>query len=158
MATPGPNELVTKLAAALKPPEVSSIAAEDALALAPDLPELVTFFGFLGGEVKQPGGGSWRLLYLDLRLQTWLLVESIVYATQIKDEYVPGEKVDVIWVRADAPVRRGSGSQPLESRFLSGNFTRAGDFDAPLTGGTMAAATGVFCAARTPLCCNRHSR
>ena len=163
----GPNDLVTKLAAALLPPPVGAAGKKAPpagtpvdLAKAPHVPELVVFAGFLGANIKDPGGADWRLLYLDLRLLNWLLVEEggILYNDTIEDDKVPGKRRDVIWVDADAAVGKGSGSQSVQARFLTGEFTRAGDFDAPLTGATLSASTGVFCEAKTPLCCTRHSR
>ncbi|MGH2969197.1 MAG: hypothetical protein ACRDK0_09050 [Solirubrobacteraceae bacterium] len=163
-----PHPLVDTLAKALGPKAPPSMSygtggtpsATAILAQATDVPELVTFSGFLGDTVPQPSGNVWRLLYLDWRLQTWLLVEEgeILHAEKVKDDGAPSGLVDVIWVRADASVRRGSGPQSVEARFLTGAFTRAGDFDASPTGGTLAAATGIFCEARTPVCCYRRSR
>ena len=63
------------------------------------------------------------------------------------------EALDIIWVLADAAVGRGGRSLSVEGAFLCGNFTRAGDFEASPTGGTLAASTGVFCEARSPGCC-----
>ena len=48
--------------------------------------------------------------------------------------------------------------QSDEARFLTGEFTRAGDFDYSETGGQSAAETGLFCP-NTPLCnCGPRSR
>ena len=122
-----------------------------------NLAERIMFAGFRGPIVKHPNGSSWRLLYLDLELRDWLLIETggIVRRGTVKDETVPFEEQsrDVFWVKADAAVGRGDASQAVQAQFLTGKFTRAGDFEAPLSGGTLAAATGVFCEARTPSCC-----
>jgi hypothetical protein len=162
MATLKPHPLVTALAKALKP-QVASMRAgtPDALVEASDLPELVTFAGFLGDTVTQPGQTTqWRVLYLDLELRRWLLLDEadILLAEKVEDETAPSGERDLIWVKADASVGRGSGSPSVEARFLTGEFTRAGDFEAPPTGGTLAAATGVFCQARTPSCCRIRTR
>jgi hypothetical protein len=168
---PTPHQIVVELAGALNPPAVTvagtamPAGSPGALAnaAAADLPELVSFIGFLGGTVAQPGATPsklWRVLYLDWRLQTWLLVEEteIVDASFVRDDRVPTTgRRDVIWVSADAWVARGGQPQSVESRFLTGEFTRADDFDAPLVGGTLAASTGVFCESKSPLCCTRHS-
>jgi hypothetical protein len=159
-----PHDFVTELAKKLLDRRGELVSEEpeavaNQLAGNPDLDELMSFAGFLGGIVKN-GEREWRLLYLDTCLQTWLLVEEndIVYNTTVEDDTAPAKKRDVIWVRADASVGRGSGAQSAEARFLTGEFTKAGDFEARPTGGTMAAATGVFCEARTPFCCYGRSR
>ena len=160
MAPPDPHPLIKALAERLKPNE-SEEASLEALAQATDLPELVTFAGFLGPTVTQPGPDSiWRLLYLDMELRSWLLVEDteILVAVKVKDDSAPSGERDVIWVNADAPVGQGSGWPSVEARFLSGEFTRAGDCGAPPGGGTLPAATGIFCQARTPSCCGPRTR
>jgi hypothetical protein len=138
------------------------VATAEALADASNLPERVMFAGFRGPVVEHPGRGEWRLLYLDLELRDWLLIETsgIVRRSTVKDETVPFEEKsrDVFWVKADAAVGRGDASQTVQAQFLTGKFTRAADFETPLTGGTLAAVTGVFCEARTPSCCRVRSR
>ena len=129
-------------------------------ALAQKIPELVTFAGFVLGKVTEPGDGEWWLLSTDWQLQKWLLIEEkgVVYHTEVDDDDAPFKKRDVVWVKAEASVGTGKGSQSVPSRFLSGFFTRAGDYDAPVSGGTFGAATGIFCEARTPSCCGKKSR
>jgi hypothetical protein len=132
----------------------------DALAASGWLPDMVTFTGYLAEKVSHPGGGGdWQVLYTDLPLVKWLLVEDkgILYNMTIHDDSSPFEKRDVIWVDEDASVGMGMGSQSVEARFLTGEFTRAGDFGAPPAGGTIAASTGVFCEARTAGCCTKKS-
>lgn len=151
--------------------ESLGMATATAFADASNLAERVMFAGFRGPVVEHPGRGEWRLLYLDLELRDWLLIETtgILAQGKVKDEAVPTEIVaqgkvkdetvfgeqsrDVFWVKADAAVGRGDASQTVQAQFLTGRFTRAADFEAPLSGGTLAAATGVFCEARTPSCC-----
>jgi hypothetical protein len=157
-----PHEFVTQLAQKLVGDQRHAIPgkAADQLANRADVSELASFAGYLGGTVEREDK-QWRLLYLDSQLQTWLLVRDvdILYHEQVKDDTAALEKRDVIWVKADASVGRGSGPQSVESRFLTGEFTKAGDFDTAPGGGTMAAATGLFCEARTPFCCwGRRSR
>ena len=129
----------------------------DALAKSDSLPELVSFAGFLGGRVSRERK-NWRVLYLDSRLVSWLLVDEkgIIHREKVKDDKAPSGEHDVIWVAADAAVGRGSGAQPVEARFLTGEFTRAGDFDASPAAGT-GPSTGVFCPT-TPVCCYRTTR
>jgi hypothetical protein len=123
------------------------------------LTDLVAFTGFLGGSIEEPGTNTeWRILYLDVELRTWLIVErgNILVWDLVEDKSAPFSQRNVIWVRQDAPV--GRGSQPPEAKFLTGDFTRAGDCEAPASGGTLAGATGIFCQARTPSCCGPRSR
>jgi hypothetical protein len=124
------------------------------LAGSPDVPELVTFAGYVGPVVTQQSK-EWCVFYLDTRLLTWLLVpvDGIVYRDPVVDDKAPCGIQDVLWVKADTSVGHGSGSLTLEGQFLTGEFTRAGDFEAAPTGGTLGAATGVFCEARSPGCC-----
>lgn len=131
------------------------------LADASDLPELMTFAGYMGGAIeREPDGRRWQLLYLDWRLLTWLLVpqDDIVFREALADETAPFKSRDVIWVRANALVTRGTGPQSAQERFLRGDFTRAGDFAASLTGGTFSPSTGLFCEATTASCCGRRTR
>lgn len=126
-------------------------------------PQLFTFTGFLEPTlIPQPGNESkrWQLMYLDLQMTNWLLVENdgIVDRNTVQDRAVPGGTRDVIWAAADAAVGIGRGSQSVEARFLTGEFTRAADFLASPSGGTLAAATGVFCEAQSVGCCRPSSR
>jgi hypothetical protein len=102
---------------------------------------------------------DWLVFYLDARLQTWLLVqrEAIVLRRTVHDELSLFGSHDVIWVRGQAPIRHGTGPQSIQQRFLTGDFTRAGDFDAPPTGGTFSSPSGLLCAAGSPGCCPRHT-
>jgi hypothetical protein len=153
-----PNELVEKLAKAINPPspDAKSYAAgsPDALAASSNTPQIVAFVGYLGATVTYDGG-DWRVLYLDAELRDCLLVDdqAILHNVRIKPPDAPPDGLDVIWVRGDTPVCRASGSESAEAQFLTGEFTRAGDFEAGPTGGTLSASTGVFCEARSPGCC-----
>jgi hypothetical protein len=155
---PTVNSLVTavKAAAGSGPPAAGTTASSTA---ATSTSPLVTFTGYLGDSLNWPSGQRWRLLYLDLRMDCWLLVEEsgIVDAQSVRDDSAPSGLCDLIWVKADAAVGMGRGSQSDEARFLTGQFTRAGDSEASLTGGTLAAPTGVFCGASTVSCCRRIS-
>lgn len=133
-----------------------------ATSTAPGTPELVSFTGFIDGDVTAPWGSAadWLLMYLDSQLQDWLLIEQsgIVETDIVVNDISPAQARDVIWVRRGAAVGRGSGPQSDEARFLTGEFTLAGDFEAGPAGGTMAASTGVFCGANTAFCCRRSSQ
>jgi len=128
-----------------------------ALADNADLPDLSLFAGFLGGQVDRGDGNFWRLVYLDSRLYSWLLVQEsdILVHQRLADDHAPSGLRDVLWVRATANVVQGSGAQSTAGRFLVGEFTRAGDFAASTSGGTFSAATGLLCEATTPGCCMR---
>jgi hypothetical protein len=123
------------------------------------LPEMVTFIGYLGSTVSHPSGANWLMLYLDWQLRNWLLVENdgILFETKLRADGQPFGQCDVIWVDAGSSVGSGDGPQSVEARFLTGEFTRAGDFDAAPAGGTSQAPTGVFCRVRTQTCCRRAS-
>ena len=160
-----PNDLVRKVTGELLPP--ARAAAQQAgrdepadFGEATGIPQLVVFAGLLGGPVQSPRGETWYQLYIDWGLADWLLVEQrgIVHHETIKDPAIQPLTRDVIWVDEDASVGRGSRSQSPEGQFLTGDFTRAADFDAPVGGGTLGASTGVFCEARTPSCCRYPSR
>jgi hypothetical protein len=162
-----PNALVRKVTRELLPPaqaaaQRAGLAKPADFGEATGIPQLVVFAGLLGASVVKPGGGGdWYLLYLDWALADWLLVEErgIVHRQTITDPAISPLTRDVIWVHEDASVGLGSRSQSKESQFLIGEFTRAGDFEAPVGGGTMGgASTGVFCEARTPTCCRYPSR
>jgi hypothetical protein len=168
MAAPGagnlnPNGLVARVGGPLPAPGVVPVAAPAAAALgggaaaaaAPSSPERRSFTGYLGETFNH--GVDWTMLYVDSSLESWLLIETdgIVARETIPRRAGSGSPapLDVIWVLADAAVGRGGRSLTLEGAFLSGNFTRAGDFEASPTGGTLAASTGVFCEARSAGCC-----
>jgi hypothetical protein len=123
-------------------------------------PDQRSFVGYLGETfVNQTvnQGVEWSILFLDWTLETWLIVETngIVHRATIPTAAGDGAPAnrDVLWVLADATVGRGGRSLSEEGVFLSGQFTRAGDFEAAPSGGTLAASTGVFCEGRSPGCC-----
>jgi hypothetical protein len=132
----------------------------DALAQDSNVPELVAFAGCVGGNLNDPPGTFWRLLYLDMKLLTWLLIEEdkILFRDTLRDDTMPFRERDVIWLRRDTPVSHGMGApQPgeVQARQLRGEFTAAGDFKPALGGGTASTPpTGPWC---TPLCCGKHT-
>jgi hypothetical protein len=164
---PSTHRLVTTLAECLEPQGIESkgIAPGTAKALshASNLPQLVVFAGFLGDSAEHPDGKAWQVLYVNMALTDRVVIEEdgILQCVKVYDETVPkdfGQERDMLWVKADAAVGQADASQSVQAQFLSGGFIRAGDFEAPLAGGTLAAATGVFCEARTPSCCRYYSR
>ena len=97
---------------------------------------------------------TWLQFFLDARLSRWMLMDGarIRHRIRVEDKDSPAGGCDYIWVDADAQVGTGSGSQPVEAVFLSGEFTRALDFEPPPIGGPSEGRTGPFCVARSPLC------
>jgi hypothetical protein len=136
---------------------VGTLGGAQALAETADVPKVVSFVGYLGATITNPAAADsqWCVLYLDRDLHSWLLIETaaIVRRLIINDRNTTEDQYDVIWVTADGVVSRGRGSLSTEAQFLSGDFTRAGDFESSPTGGTLSASTGVFCEARSPGCC-----
>jgi hypothetical protein len=136
------------------------------LAEEPRLPELIMFAGYIGGRIDLRLGGQstrWRLLYLDGKLLTWLLVmeTDIVHRRSSIGVGPRSDLRDVLWIKADASVSRGTGQPRLDemqASYLRGDFTRAGDFATTLSGGTGSPQTGFLCEARTPGCCGIKTR
>ena len=148
-------EAETSASASAKSARVDNEVA-GALADQANLPDLSLFAGFLGGPVSsEKNPGTWRLVYLDSRLNNWLLVpeDDIIVWQRLEDDHAPSGLRDALWVTSSAMVVRGSGARSNEGRFLVGEFTRAADFAAATTGGTFSAATGLLCEATTPGCC-----
>jgi hypothetical protein len=134
-------------------------SAVNAFACEPGLPELTTFLGYLGGTVKQPDGTTWRVMYQDQKAVTWLLVpdDEIVLHDRVEDDKAAFKERDVIWVKADTPVRQGRRGESEQSMFLVGTFTSAGDLHASLiVGTTYGGDSGILCAP-TPDCCGKHT-
>ena len=91
-----------------------------------DFPRLSTFSGYLGNAVTQADSTVWRLLYLDEKLWTWLLIrqDDIVFHDRIKDEKAAFGLRDVVWLDADATIGEGSGTRSPQTRFLGGATSR----------------------------------
>ncbi len=120
----------------------------------PGRAHVVMFAGYLGPRVDR-NGKHWRFLYQDAKATSWLLMpeSSIVLHHRADDRKAAFGLRDIIWVKADTPVRQGEEAESAEARFLVGGFTSAGDLHASLTGGGgFAADSGVLCAP-TPECC-----
>jgi hypothetical protein len=151
LAASGPEAFRPAVEAAADPQELAAALAESS-----DVSQVVAFEGYLGATVEHDGK-DWCVLYLDLQARSWLLVEKdrIVKRASVGDSTWPSKR-DVLWVRGDGAVGMVHGSQSVQAQFLTGEFTRAGDYEAPPTGGTLGAATGVFCRG-TPTCCRRMS-
>ena len=156
-------ELVRKddgeLATARESLEEGEVAEVNVFACKRGLPELTTFSGYLGGTVGEPSGSTWRVMYQDQKAVTWLLVpdDEIVLHKRVEDKKAAFKERDVIWVKADAPVRQGSRGESEQSMFLVGTFTSAGDLhESLIVGGTSGGDSGILCAP-TPECCGKHT-
>jgi hypothetical protein len=156
MANLKPNRLVEKLAQAMDVPSpAATIRGGTPGALAGSrTPEIVTFVGYLGDTVNHDDI-DWRILYLDSTLRDCLFIkeDGILLAEVIKPPDAPPDGLNVLWVKGEAAVRHASGLESADAQFLTGEFTQAADFEASPTGGTLSAATGVFCEGRSPGCC-----
>jgi hypothetical protein len=119
-----------------------------------NLASMSLFAGFLGGEIPHEGK-MWRLLYLDARLTSWMLMpnEAIIEWQRLEDKNAPSGRRDVLWVDSTANLITGSGPRTNDGRFLVGELTRAGDYAPATSGGTFSAASGLLCEATTPGCC-----
>ena len=121
--------------------------------------EVVVFAGYLGPVQIDAGDAAsprriWRLLYQDANAVSWLLVpqNAIVLHNRARDKNAAFKLRDLIWVRADAPVRQGTEEESQQARFLTGNFTSACDLHATLTDANPPPpGSGILCAP-TPEC------
>jgi hypothetical protein len=152
---PGQHPLIAAIAAAAANP----IGVQNVLGAAPALPDVVALDGFISGTVTQPGGVPFWLIYRDWQRFSWLLVEEsgVIHSQQVTDDSAPGGLRDVVWVGPDTAVGQGAGTQSDQARFLTGEFTRAADFEASSGGDAGVASTGVFCPT-TQFCCYRTTR
>jgi hypothetical protein len=125
--------------------------------------DVYTFHGFLATDaVEQPGvaGKWWQPLFLDLQRRHVLYLEDagILGNDLVEDERAPGKRRDMLWVMPNTTVGVARMAQSIEGQFLSGQFTRAADFRDSPAGGTIAAATGVFCEGDSIGCCRPTKR
>ena len=160
-SVPRQHPLVASLRGALPGPAQIAAGQANALPAASAFPELVTLVGLVDGNIVRQGTNSnWVLVYRDWRLTAWFLVEGtgILHLDTVPEDGDPRYARDVLWVGRDAAVGRGSGPQSDEARFLTGEFTRAGDLQSLELGGRSSPETGLFCPT-TPLCnCGPRSR
>jgi hypothetical protein len=155
-----PHPLVNAIAQALNAPARArdNIAAgsPEALAVATNLPEQVIFAGYNGAVYRRPADQvQWQVLYIDPRLHRWMIVEAtrVRNSQLVSDHRSPTGDYDYVWVDTDALVGSGSRSQSVETPFLTGEFVRAGDFEAPPSGAATSSPTGAYCVdVRTPEC------
>lgn len=148
------------------PPTAATVAEPSNLSTAlasfpgPGRAQVVMFAGYLGPRQAKPGDRNpWRLLYQDAKATTWLLLpeNGIVLHHRARDRKAAFGLRDIIWVKADTPVRQGDEGESKQARFLVGSFTSAGDLHASLlVGGSYGGDSGILCAP-TPLCCGPHT-
>lgn len=124
--------------------------------------QVVTFAGYLGPPAEDPKDSQkyWRFLFQDAKARSWLLVpeDAIVLHDRACDRKAAFQQRDLIWVKADAPVRQGNQDESAAGRFLVGQFTNAGDLHATLTDASPPSpGSGILCAP-TPECCSRYTR
>jgi hypothetical protein len=117
----------------------------------PSDPPLTCFTGYLGEPLVR-GDKTWRLLFVDVHLSEWLLFDEAdaVMNYRAKDPKAIGGALDYVWVKSEAAVGAGNASNPPETIFLTGAFTRAGDFASSLRGDTYSSPSGLICDAVTP--------
>jgi hypothetical protein len=146
------KELADAFDQAKAPDEQNRLAT--ALANQANVADVSLFAGFLGGEIEHEGK-TWRLVYLDSRLSSWMLApqDAIVVSQRLEDKNAPSGVRDVLWVDSTANLITGSGPRTNDGRFLVGELTRAGDYAPSTSGGTFSAASGLLCEATTPGCC-----
>jgi hypothetical protein len=123
---------------------------------------LQLFTGYLGGKWRHENHEDWwRILFVDSVMRNWIMVKSddILYSQRVDDDKAAFGSRDYLWVAADAHVGRGGAAASPESLFVSGTFTRAGDFSASLRGDTWSGSNdgGLLDEATTPSCCGSNS-
>jgi hypothetical protein len=149
------RELINKGHPGLLASVAAGMNPAEGLAEQTDQPDLRLFAGFLGAPVINPNDGTqWRLVYVDPRLYSWLLVpdNDVVAWERVNDPTAPSGKRDMLWINDTAQLVYGSGFGPTARRFLTGDLTRAADFAPQTRGGTFSAASGIVCDATTPNC------
>jgi len=123
-----------------------------------------SFSGYFGGAIKDPLQRPklrWQVLFLDLHLQHWLIVESkdILYFDRVRDDTAACGLRDYLWVGEDALIGRGGAANSADAVVRSGAFSRAGDLALSLPGDTRGRRRGLMVDAETPFpSCGRYSR
>jgi hypothetical protein len=149
-----------------RPVQLHTAVETDATEAPTTLPDVVGDFGVgadttqtkllvgrLGGRCQYPPDARWwRVLFLDVDVNRWILVleDDIKDHQIVKDPRIPGGAIDYMWVKADTPVGPGDLKTDPRNLFLTGGFTRAGDFDTSVRGDTYSPASGLICEAITP--------
>jgi hypothetical protein len=148
-----------RLRAALPPQAQAQAPAKAVEAVVTNTPSLTIFAGYLGDEWQDPvdAGTRWWPLFFDAAMSKGMLVntDDIEIYDARKDDTAAFGKRDYIWVQVDKSIRVGTGPPAF---WLNGSFTRAGDFAASVSGGTIGPQGGILRDATTPTCCGIRSR
>jgi hypothetical protein len=122
----------------------------------PATPTLTIFSGYLG-EPWDDGTTTWQPLFFDAVMSKGMLVDAndIEVEDSRKDDAAAFGKRDYIWVQVEKSIHPGYGPP---AAWLNGPFTRAGDFAASYSGGTIGPQGGILREATTPTCCGIRSR
>jgi hypothetical protein len=159
-AVVAPDQSAAVAVAALEGADEQQKAADDLIEATQErvakLAALVDLEGYIAAYVDH-NGSDWMLLYLDRRLQNWVLIpESAVKRYErTNDELKVFRTPDIVWVKRDATLCVGRGAHTVELRFLSGTLTTAGELDQTL-GSRGGGEPGLF--APSPPFCNCGSR
>jgi hypothetical protein len=126
-------------------------------------PDLEVIQGYNGSCVCEkrfePAEQWWHVIFLDIRLSKWVIVpwEAMQLYERREDPSLPFGYADRIWVAADARIGVGDVTTSVDALWLSGDFTRAGDFRSSLGTASGSSTSGVLCDAITPRCCKKAS-
>jgi hypothetical protein len=120
--------------------------------------DVYRMIGYLGGVVPH-ADKNWQVLYGEPTLSKWAAVpvDYILLHHRTRQRSAAFGEIDILWVNGEAPIAQGFSSAPAEAVFLTGRFTRAGDFSASYADVTPQSDSGLLCEAITPGCCTLHS-
>jgi hypothetical protein len=153
------GKVQTRLRAALPPAQLAQAPAKALETVVTNTPSLTIFAGYLGDQWQDPTNANtqWWPLFFDAAMSKGMLVDKddIEIFDARTEETAAFGKRDYIWVNVDKPIRVGTGPPAF---WLNGSFTRAGDFAASVSGGTIAPQQGILRDATTPTCCGMRSR
>jgi hypothetical protein len=123
-------------------------------------PKLIVLGGYLGGQAKNKADVRWQVIFTNASASRWLVVpvEAIKLHSRIEDRTAAYGLRDLIWVGADTPVGSGDTSSSVQSLFLSGGLTSAGEFAASPQAGTGQRGGGLADESTSPLCCGYNSK
>jgi hypothetical protein len=123
-------------------------------------PEIKCITGYIGGQCTYPSSSIWwQILFLDANLRNWIIVDrqQILYSDRRDDREAAAGKRDFIWVKADTLIAHGDPQTDPKNLFLTGAFTRAGDYETSVRGDTHSSASGLICDAITPGGCTSNT-
>ena len=146
--------------AAVDPGAIAAATDLSDFGIKPNSTALTVLVGFLGGRKQYaPDDRWWRSLFLNPALTEWVVIdeEQILEAYRANDDRCPGGSLDYIWVKSETPIGSGGLQTDPRNLFLTGGFTRAGDFATSVRGDTYSPASGLICEAITPGGCTGKS-